>query len=196
MMLNPVHILDLINEIGEAEVNAALSDFSCPKNPDVEHFVKHNAIEFTRKGQSVTYLVLDHDTGDIVAYYTLAVKPLSIKAESVSKSLAKRLARVSILDEETQTYTTAAYLIAQLGKNYALPKQEQMNGEALLQLAMTALVDVRYTIGGLIAFLECEDNPFLLDFYEKNSFTVFDARISHSPKGAPHKLYQLLRRID
>ena len=36
--------------------------------------------------------------------------------------MAKKLSRVSILDEETQSYTTAAYLIAQLGKNYSLPK--------------------------------------------------------------------------
>lgn len=39
--------------------------------------------------------------------------------------MAKKLSRVSILDEETQSYTTAAYLIAQLGKNYSLPKENE-----------------------------------------------------------------------
>lgn len=35
--------------IGEESLNEILSDFSCPKNYDVEHFLLHNAIEFTKK---------------------------------------------------------------------------------------------------------------------------------------------------
>lgn len=35
--------------IGEENLYELLSDFSCPKNPDVEHFLLHNAIEFTKK---------------------------------------------------------------------------------------------------------------------------------------------------
>lgn len=35
--------------IGEEHFNDLLSDFSCPKNPDVEYFLSHNAIEFTKK---------------------------------------------------------------------------------------------------------------------------------------------------
>ena len=34
-----------------------LSGFSCPKNQDVANFLKKNAVEFTKKSQSVTYLV-------------------------------------------------------------------------------------------------------------------------------------------
>ena len=43
--------------IGEESLYDLLSDFSCPKNPDVEYFLLHNAIEFTKKDQSITYLV-------------------------------------------------------------------------------------------------------------------------------------------
>lgn len=35
--------------IGEDKLNEILSDFSCPKNPDVENFLLRNAIEFTKK---------------------------------------------------------------------------------------------------------------------------------------------------
>ena len=35
--------------IGEESLYDLLSDFSCPKNPDVEYFLLHNAIEFTKK---------------------------------------------------------------------------------------------------------------------------------------------------
>ena len=45
------------HEAGESALIQLLSGFSCPKNPDVEHFLKKNAIEFTKKNQSVTYLV-------------------------------------------------------------------------------------------------------------------------------------------
>ena len=45
--------------IGEESLYDLLSDFSCPKNPDEEYFLLHNAIEFTKKEQSITYLVFD-----------------------------------------------------------------------------------------------------------------------------------------
>ena len=43
--------------IGENDLEKILSDFSSPKNSDVESFLKRNAVEFTKKNQSVTYLV-------------------------------------------------------------------------------------------------------------------------------------------
>lgn len=42
--------------IGERALYELLSGFSCPQNPDVEYFLLHNAVEFTKKDQSVTYL--------------------------------------------------------------------------------------------------------------------------------------------
>lgn len=109
--------------IGEESLYDLLSDFSCPKNPDVEYFLLHNAIEFTKKDQSITYLVFDAEDASLVGYFSLTIKPISVRASNISKTMAKKLSRVSILDEETQSYTTAAYLIAQLGKNYSLPKE-------------------------------------------------------------------------
>ncbi len=41
-----VNILDMINAIGEEELQLILSDFSCPKNHEIEEFVRKNAIEF------------------------------------------------------------------------------------------------------------------------------------------------------
>ena len=45
------------SKAGEPMLTRVLSGFSCPKNPDVERFLKNSAIEFTKKSQSVTYLV-------------------------------------------------------------------------------------------------------------------------------------------
>lgn len=191
-----INLLDLIELEGEAAVNNRLSAFSCSKNPDVENFLRCHAAEFTKKSQSITYLVIDVEAMNLVGYYTLAIKPLAIPANSISKTLAKKVARVSVRDAQSQTYSTAAYLIAQLGKNSNLPEPARISGDVLLRIAMNEISLLKRRVGGIIQFLECEDNPFLLDFYQMNDFQVFDSRMSRSENGAPHKLYQLLRKID
>ncbi len=65
--------------IGEESLYDLLSDFSCPKNPDVEYFLLHNAIEFTKKDQSITYLVFDAEDASLVGYFSLTVKPISVR---------------------------------------------------------------------------------------------------------------------
>jgi hypothetical protein len=153
--------------IGEDNLNDILSDFSCPKNPDVEYFLLHNAIEFTKKDQSITYLVFSAEDASLVGYFSLAVKPISVRAANISKTMARKISRVSILDNETQSYTTAAYLIAQLGKNYSLPKEKRIDGTVLLGFALDAISGLKYSVGGVMEFLECEDNEFLLNFYTR-----------------------------
>lgn len=44
--------------LGEDKLVQLLSEFSCPLNMDVEHFLKQQAIEFAKRHQAVTYLVL------------------------------------------------------------------------------------------------------------------------------------------
>ena len=188
-------IKEELTYIGEERFNDLLSDFSCPKNPDVEYFLSHNAIEFIKKDQSITYLVFDAEDASLVGYFSLAIKPISIRASNINKTMAKKLSRVSILDEETQAYTTAAYLIAQLGKNYSLPRNKQISGNILLRFALETISSLNYSVGGIIEFLECEDNDFLLSFYKQNHFKPFDTRMTSSKNNEPHILHQLLKFI-
>lgn len=182
--------------IGEDSLYELLSDFSCPDNPDVEYFLLHNAIEFTKKDQSVTYLVFNAEDASIAGYFSLAVKPISVNAANISRTMAKKLSRVSILDENTSSYTTAAYLIAQLGKNYSLPREKRIDGSVLLGFALEAISEMKYSIGGVMEFLECEDNPFLMNFYTRNKFKMFDVRTTVPTHGEePHQLNQLLKFI-
>ncbi|MDC7290065.1 GNAT family acetyltransferase [Blautia schinkii] len=182
--------------IGEESLHDLLSDFSCPRNSDVEYFLLHNAIEFAKKDQSITYLVFRAEDAALVGYFSLAIKPISVCAEKISKTMAKKLARVSILDEETDSYMTAAYLIAQLGKNYSLPREKQIAGSILLGFALEAISSLKYSIGGVMEFLECEDNEFLLSFYIRNHFKPFGMRTTLSVnERKPHTLYQLLKFI-
>ena len=43
--------------LGEDKLVQLLSEFSCPLNPDVERFLKQQAMDFAKKHQAVTYLV-------------------------------------------------------------------------------------------------------------------------------------------
>lgn len=182
-------------EVGEPALVRLLSDFSCPRNMDVEHFLKRSAIEFTKKNQSVTYLVFSNDTGELVGYFSIALKPLTVRGGAVSNSTKRRLQRVSEFDEESQTYTMSAYLIAQLGKNYTENCADLISGKELLELAWSIIEEMQYMGGGMVVFLEANNNTRLLEFYVANGFKRFDTRQTASKSQEPHELVQLLRLL-
>lgn len=86
-------------EAGEPALVELLSGFSSPKNKDVEGFLKKSAIEFTKKNQSVTYLVVSAEDVRLLGYFTLALKPLTVRGETVSNTMKRKLLRISELDE-------------------------------------------------------------------------------------------------
>ena len=179
--------------LGENVVQGILSVFSCYKNHDVEMFLKEQAIEFTKKHQSVTYLAVNKNTDNIVGYFTLAIKPLRINIDGFSNTMKRKILRVSKLDEKTGKYAFSAYLIAQLGKNFAVDKSELIAGEILLQLAVNKIKEIQHLAGGMVYFLEAEDTPKLLAFYEKNGFKRFDTKMTDRDHDTTHKLVQLLK---
>ena len=107
-MLNDVtvfNIRDYLSAKGdkdfeEDELRQLLSEFFCDKNPDVERFLKEQSIEFTKKNQSVTYLVFSNDDVSLVGYFTLTIRPITVNAENFSNTIKREIARVSELDEE------------------------------------------------------------------------------------------------
>lgn len=181
-------------EAGEPALVNMLSGFSCPKNSDVERFLKRSAIEFTKKNQSVTYVVLSADDIKLLGYFTLALKPLEVKSDAVSNTVKKKLARISDLDEKSDTYNMSAYLIAQLGKNFAEDDGERIKGEELLKFAWDKIKKIQFLAGGMVAFLEAEPEEKLLSFYQANRFQEFDTRQKKSAK-EEHELVQLLKLL-
>ena len=182
-------------KLGESRLLQVLSGFSCPKNPDVERFLKKSSIEFTKKNQSVTYLVFDVSSMELVGYFTIALKPLTVRGETVSNTVKKKLMRVSELDEQSQTYTMSAYLIAQLGKNFKNGAEKKITGEELLELAWDIVEKMQYMGGGMVTFLEAENSKRLLSFYQANRFQTFDTRQTATDSEEPHELVQLLRLL-
>ena len=182
-------------EAGEPALVELLSGFSSPKNKDVERFLKKSAIEFTKKNQSVTYLVVSAEDVRLLGYFTLALKPLTVRGETVSNTMKRKLLRISELDEKSDTYTMSAYLIAQLGRNFSESGGTEITGAELLKLAWDKIKEIQYLGGGVVTFLEAENEEKLLSFYRDNRFSQFDTRQTASDTDESHELVQLLRLL-
>lgn len=162
---------------GEQILTDMLSGFSCPVNPNVEKFFKENAVEFTKKNQSVTYLVFSKEDATLVGYFTLAVKPITVNSTIISNTTKRKLLRVGQIDEDNQELHLAAYLIAQLGKNFTNDANDKITGQQLLEIAIDEVKESQFKIGGIVVFLEAENNPKLRQFYvQENNFKEFGVR--------------------
>ena len=115
-----------------------IASFDCSKkNEEVDDFLKNSSIDFAKKGQSATYFVfrdMGNDAPIFVGFFTLAVKPITVPKQYVNSKNARRLERVSHLNEENNSYHLAAYLIAQLGKNFSIEKNCRSAEVSCLQL--------------------------------------------------------------
>ena len=58
---------------------------------------------------------------------------------------------------------------------------------------MDIISQAKYLLGGVLEFLECDDNKALMNFYIRNGFKFFNTRITLGEN--PHKLNQLLKFI-
>jgi hypothetical protein len=181
--------------LGEDELIQLLSEFSCPLNPDVERFLKQQSIEFAKKHQAVTYLVMSLDDAELLGYFSITIKPLVVKAEPFSNTIKRKLARFSEINKSEQTYNIAAYLIAQLGKNYNDRVKGRITGKELLEAAIRQTQFLQYHAGGMVAFVEADKNEKLMSFYEHYGFKKFDTRQTSTGTEGSHELVQLLRLL-
>ena len=186
-----LNILDFMDVTGEDSLRAALSEFSCPKNPEIEEFMQKNAIEFAKRKISITYLLIDTE-GRILGIFALAHKAVRVMGRDLSGTVKKKIQRYAQMDEKTGEMTLSAFLIGQFGKKYQYPVSLPVSGNQLMDAAFSILEHVQHEIGGGVVYLECEEKPKLLEFYqsEKNRFRIFGERYS---EGDGIKYIQLLK---
>lgn len=87
-----------------------------------------------------------------------------IFSPKISKELKKKIAN----DKNASIAT--GYLIGQLGKNDKC--HEYIKGEEILHLAIELISDLHEKLAGRFVYVECEDHPKLISFYERNHFKV------------------------
>ncbi len=176
-----INLRDILldEDLGENVAKDILSSFSCPLNPDVQHFLHHTAIEFSKQSISSTYLIMAsyREKYVLVGYFTLANKIFCIDKDSLpNKIWKKRMARFGQFDKNIQRYTISAPLIGQLGKNYSNGYNKLITGDELLKLALDKVRQMQSIVGGKIVYLECEQKERLIDFYSRNGFVNFGMR--------------------
>ena len=86
-------------------------------------------------------------------------------------------------------------MIAQLGKNFTNGANEKITGAELLEAAWNKVEEIQYQAGGVVTFLETNDDARLLSFYNDNKFVKFDSRQTTSKDQETHELVQLLRLL-
>lgn len=166
------NLQDLVDAIGSQRVQVMLDEYSCPLNHDIEEFLQKRAVGFAAQGIAQTHLVFHtEDEGVLlIGFYSLTNKVLSVNRDDVSKTMFKRFRRFGLCDEDAGTVYLAVPLIAQLGKNYAGGCDLLISGDELLRLACERVSDLQHDLGGKLVYLECEDTPALVRFYEDNGF--------------------------
>ena len=173
-----VNLRTLTDQIGEDGANSILSDFSCPWNADVECFLRQKAILFSKQRIATTYLVFTSykDKPVLVGYYALANKSVVIRGATLNSDWRRRLKRFATYDEVLKQYTVALPLIGQLSKNFSCGYDELISGDELLSIACDKVRSIQSLISGNMVYLECEDAPGLISFYQRNGFYRFANR--------------------
>lgn len=159
-----------MTEFGEDSTRQILDSFSCPRNTDVEDFLKSpsKAIKNEKTGNSRTYLILADPSADVLAYFSITFKQLIITGTNLSKSTVKRLDGISNKRSEIR-----AFLIGQIGKNFGIP-QNPIRLAHILDEAYSVLAAARELVGGRVVILECDDNPSLIKMYQDHGFTLIE----------------------
>jgi hypothetical protein len=143
-----------------------LLNFSCPKNPDVEYFLKSKAIRFEQSDNARSYLILNSDNGDILPYFALSFKEVSLEQTNLSKSKIKQLDGINKNSEKVR-----AYLIGQIAKNFAV-LSNSITLSLILDEVYAIIAEAKALVGGRAIILECEKNDKLIALYQANGFEI------------------------
>jgi hypothetical protein len=182
--------------VGEAVLSSTLSSFAVPLNSEVEDFIRKKALQATKLKSSISYLVIDEDLADVVGYFTLLVKPFTIQAASLSSKNRRLIARFAEENTEAGDYTASVYLIAQIGKNYAIEEPLQISGGDLLNMALDKLRAAQDLVGGKLVLVEREaDRTKLLEFYNANGFKSWNGRYDKKDQVQYDQMIRVLESV-
>ena len=182
--------------VGEAVLSATLSSFAVPLNSEVEDFIRKKALQATKLKSSISYLVIDEDLADVVGYFTLLVKPFTILVASLSSKNRRLIARFAEENTEAGDYTASVYLIAQIGKNYAIEEPLQISGGDLLNMALDKLRAAQDLVGGKLVLVEREaDRAKLLEFYNANGFKSWNGRYDKKDQVQYDQMIRVLESV-
>ncbi len=185
-------ITDLATRIGEDALLEFLCTFSCPLNQEVEDFLKCKALQSSRLSASQTYLAIDDVSCQLLGYYTLVLKSYTVKGALLSSSNRRLISRFAEQDVDGN-FHAAVYLIAQIGKNFAIPQTRQISGTQLIGMALDEFRMIKLHVGGKLVMVEREDDrPKLHAFYQTNGFKSWTKRNDANSKARYDQMFAVI----
>lgn len=187
-----IHLFDLLAMAGGEALFKDIANSFHSVNKDVNQFFKEKAIQSTKLNTSSTYIIVSTDNSvDVLGYFTLAIKMLSLKKKSLSKTEQKIIARFGYYDANSKSYKIPAILIAQLSKNFN-KNSKSIKGSDLMDIILKQVKSIFQLASGKIVFLECENNQNLIDFYTFYGFHFLDTEKKSKSNTELVQLYRLL----
>lgn len=197
MSLTVLSLNDLMNELDEVNVEKLLKKFETRPNfktgdqNDVEDFLHNKSMQFQRLGLASTYLIFAPYKSEqiIVGFFSITNKPLVISHRvflSLSKTLQKRLNKLGTRypDDKGRVNKSdlviPAYLVGQIGKNFSPQAKatQAVTGTNIVALAEEKIREVIDIMNGKYVWLECQDQPRLINFYTHIGYTLVEEHIS------------------
>lgn len=162
------------------------------KNKDVERFLQEKAVQSAKLGTSSTYLLVYKGIApQILGYFTLAIKILSIRKSNLSKSVERIIGRFGYFDENSNAYHLPAILIAQFGRNFN-KDSNTISGTDLMSITLKYVKDILRRTSGKTVFLECEKKQKLIEFYSDLGFISLDNQVISKDSKELMQMYRLV----
>lgn len=187
MSIQVIRLNDLISVAPDIEdVKKILASFQSIPHPftgevnDVEFFLHQKAISFEKMALSTTYLLFstNHTEQVLVGYFSLANKPLTMSKKNYNNLTNKQQRALCQNGTKTESggYIVNSYLIGQVGKNYSeeARKLKAINGTQILTLAYDTVLKAKELVNARYVWIECEDSPKLIRFYNEFGFEVIE----------------------
>lgn len=187
-------LLELIESSNEEIVKQLLSEFSCPENKEIEKFAKKNAFDFSKRKITMTHLLLDNNA-NVVALLAITHKSIVIDGSLLTDKDFKKLSKYALPEPDSHKFLLSAFLIAQIGKNYASDISEEKYGNDIMQAAFDIITGVQSKIGGRVVYLEFDKSKEKLnEFYtnEHNRFIKFSERYDEKEKITYNQMFRIL----
>ena len=188
-----IRLFDLLAMDGGEQFFKSIANSFTSKNEDVELFFREKAIQATKLNTAATYLVISFENKkfDLLGYFTLATKMLTLKQSSLSKTECKSISRFGYFDEDSLSYKLPAVLIAQFSRNFN-KKSSSISGSDLMDIALDKIKDILHSTSGKAVFLECEQSEKIIDFYINHNFQPLGNTVFSKDNKELTQLYMIL----
>ena len=144
-----MELREFIALVGEDRALKALSSFSVKRNPDVESFIRNNAVAYEKSDNARTYLVMTENIDilgylniDILGYFSLALSVVDIPS-GISKAMMKKMRGFGRYSADS----VPCYLLGQLARDDNASHDDLMMRD-FIDFAIEYIMVAKQYVGG------------------------------------------------